>query len=142
MYNSALKTLALFVAAAAVPTICAAQDATIARPSFWDLESSYPRDTRLNKAQNAAQMDQAKRIVSESVPAGTPLAIAEARLRDGGADCRANRRAIGVVKCLYHQYDLSDGAADDIRWTITLRSAGDAVSDISVDRYVDRKGSS
>ncbi len=113
----------------------------VAAPSFWDLESRYPHDTRLGKAQDAAQMDLARATLELSVPVGTPIAAAEAELQRAGANCRTDRHATGVVKCLYHQYDLGDGAADDIRWTVAFRVAADDVADVSVDRYVDRHGS-
>jgi len=140
MRVSIVKAL-LACAAIAAPGIACAQDAPTAAPSFWDLESSYPRDARLDKAQIAAEMDKPRAMLSASVPAGTPVTIAEARLRAAGATCRADRHATGLVKCLYHQYDLSDGAADDIRWTVALHVAASDVAGLSVDRYVDRHGS-
>ena len=118
-----------------------AQHARTPAPSFSDLESGYPRNAPLNKAQVAVQMAKAQALVSESVPAGTPVAAAEARLQAAGATCHSDRQGIGLVKCLYHQYDLSDGFADDIRWTVALRVAGDNVASVSIDRYVDRHGS-
>jgi hypothetical protein len=109
-------------------------------PSFTDLESGYPRNARLNTAQIAVQMGKAQALVSASVPAGTPVAVAVARLQAAGATCHTGRHEIALVKCLYHQYDLSDGFADDIRWTVALHVAADNVVDVSIDRYVDRHG--
>lgn len=131
----------LFGIAATTPVSIMAQDAPVAAPSFWDLESRYPHDAPLGKAQVAAQMNLARATLDLSVPPGTPVATAEARLQRAGASCRPNRHRAGVVKCLYHRYDLSDGAADDIRWTVAFQVAGDDVTDLSVDRYVDRHGS-
>src|ERR1700754_4478417 len=84
-----------------------AQHARTPAPSFTDLESGYPRNARLNKAQVAVQMAKAQALVNASVPAGTPVAAAEARLQAAGATCHSGRCGIGLVKCLYHQYDLS-----------------------------------
>ncbi len=130
----------LLCAAVTVPFVACAQDAPVPAPSFSDLESSYPRDARLNKAQVAIQMDKARALLSASVPAGTPVAAAEARLQTAGATCHTDRHATSFVKCLYHQFDLSDGFADDIRWTVALHVAADHVAALSVDRYVDRHG--
>lgn len=137
LLNAVLLCAGTIIAPAAL-----AQDAPVAAPSFSDLESRYPHDTLLAKDQVAAQMELARTTIRASVPIGTPIAVAEARLQTAGAACRADRRGTGVVKCLYHQYDLGDGAADDIRWTVTFRVASDQVSDMAVNRYVDRHGTS
>jgi len=131
----------LYCIAATTPSLIMARDAPVAAPSFWDLESHYPHDVQLGKTQVAAQMNLARSTLDLSVPPGTPIATAEARLQRAGASCRMNRHRASVVKCLYHQYDLSDGAADDIRWTVAFQVAADNVTDLSVDRYVDRHGS-
>ncbi len=132
---------ALLVGAAATGAFVArAQDAPVPAPSFSDLESNYPRDARLSKAQVAVQMAKARTLFSTNVPAGTPVAAAEARLQSAGATCHTDRHATDVVRCLYHQFDLSDGFADDIRWTVALHVAADNVIGLSVDRYVDRHG--
>ncbi len=139
MHASTTKAL-LVCAAITVPFVARAQGAPVSAPSFSDLEASYPRDARLSKAQVAEQMDKARALLSASVPAGTPIAVAKARLQTAGATCHVDRHATRVVKCLYHQYDLGGGFADDIRWTVALHVAADNVADLSVDRYVDRHG--
>jgi hypothetical protein len=136
MRHPILKTVVICLAAA-TPAMAIAQVA----PSFQDLEARYPRDAPLDKTQVAALLGQTGSLFGASVPRGTPITIAEARLQAAGATCRADRHATGVVTCLYHQYDLSDGAADDIRWTVALHVASDTVADVTVDRYVDRHGS-
>ncbi|WBO23281.1 hypothetical protein [Sphingomonas abietis] len=100
-------------------------------PPWQELEADYARDHGVGGAQ--AEMLRA-------IPIGTPLSQAHAMLAEAGADCRPDRPARGMERCLVHRYSLADGAADDVRWTIRLGMASGAVSSISLDRYVDRHG--
>jgi len=102
-------------------------------PTWQQLEDGYARNHGT---------DASRRAMLAAVPPGSSLADAEQRLTQAGASCRADRRKPDVVRCLTHQYDLGDGAADDVRWTTLLTHQGDAVTDVNLVRYVDRHGNS
>jgi hypothetical protein len=101
-------------------------------PDFSELEGSY--------AQSGATAVAQEHLV-QAIPSGMDVDDAQAILIGAGATCRSPRRSPSVRQCLFHQYSLADGAADDIRWTISLDAPGDHVRTISVNRDVDRHGS-
>lgn len=125
-------SVALVVASIALPAMARAEPADITAPPFADLESSFAASGALTHAIAA---------LAPSLAPTTPLSTAQKRLTDAGARCWPNHHTPGLLKCLYHQYDLSDGAADDIRWMVTLHSNGELLHDFSVTREVDRHGS-
>ncbi len=122
---------ALVVASITLPVVARAEPAAITAPSFADLESSFAVSGALTQATAA---------LSLSLAPATPLATAQTRLTQAGARCWPDHHKPDLVKCLYHQYDLSDGAADDIRWMVALHSYGELLHDFTVTREVDRHG--
>ena len=115
--------------AAPLAAILALATSAVGAPSFGQLEASDASGGAIA-------------ALAPILAPATPIATAQARLTGAGASCRRDRRHAGTVECLYHRYDLSDGAADDVRWTITLHADGDRLRDFTVRRYVDRHGTS
>ncbi|MBA2936526.1 hypothetical protein HZF05_20790 [Sphingomonas sp. CGMCC 1.13654] len=101
-------------------------------PDWQQLESYHHQDNGTGLAQ---------RSILAALPPGTPILTARATLIADGATCRQPRNRQGIEKCLIHQYSLLDGAADDVRWTLTLKEERGQISSILVNRYVDRHGS-
>jgi hypothetical protein len=99
---------------------------------FNELEGSYSRSGGTTEAQ--------EHLVA-AIPSGMEVGKAQAILIEAGATCRSPSHLPSVRQCLIHQYSLADGAADDIRWTVSLEAPGDHVQAVSVKRYVDRHGS-
>ncbi len=109
----------------AVPAAFAAQPAV----SFRTIE--FNAGDRVAEAHNA---------LGSAIPAGTSLATAEAVLSDAGAKCRPSRHETDTIRCLYREMSAADESFDDIRWTTHLRTAGGLVTNLTVDRTVDRHG--
>jgi hypothetical protein len=101
-------------------------------PDWQQLERFHQQD-------NGTGM--ARQSILAALPPGTPIATARAALVADGATCRRSRGRPGTEACLIHQYSLLDGAADDVRWTLTLMEEGGQVTTVLVDRSVDRHGS-
>jgi len=101
-------------------------------PDWQQLESYHQQDNGTGMAQ---------RSVLAALPPGTSAEAARAALIADGATCRRPRNKPGVETCLIHQYSLLDGAADDVRWTLTIREDRGQVASILLDRSVDRHGS-
>ncbi len=119
----------LYVLLSAGPTFATGTEA--AMPGFWQLESVYGQGGGLSAASGE---------IRKALPPGTDIAEAQRVLKDVGGECKTLKREPDALKCLIHQYSLADGAADDIRWTILIRTQAGAVDDLQVDRYVDRHG--
>ncbi|MGN6122139.1 MAG: hypothetical protein ACTHOJ_04205 [Sphingomonas oligoaromativorans] len=100
-------------------------------PGFRELEGGYAK---------SGGTGEAERRLAEAIPAGTGVGDAQAMLIGAGATCRNEHRTPDVRHCLFHQYSLADGAADDIRWAVRLDAPGGHVRTVSVDRSVDRHG--
>ena len=126
-----ILSVALAMVTSAVPAITYAEQGAVTAPSFGELESSFAASGTLTHATAA---------LAPSLTPATALSTAQKRLTAAGAHCWPGHHTPGLVKCLYHQFDLSDGAADDIRWLITLHSDGLVLHDFSVTREVDRHG--
>ncbi|MDH7639106.1 hypothetical protein [Sphingomonas oryzagri] len=101
-------------------------------PDWQQLEAYHQQDKGIELAQ---------RSVVTALPVGTPVETARAALAADGARCRPARHRPNAETCLIHQYSLLDGAADDVRWTLTLIEDQGRVSGILVDRSIDRHGS-
>ncbi|WP_454886716.1 hypothetical protein [Sphingomonas oryzagri] len=126
------KRLPVFGAAFAVAAFAGSALALPPLPDWQQLERYHQQDKGTAIAQ---------RRITAAIPAGTPVEAARAMLLADGASCRPERHRPGTETCLIHQYSLLDGAADDVRWTLTLMEDQGRVSDIVVDRSVDRHGS-
>ncbi len=126
-----MLSVALAMVPSGIPAAARAQSVGIDAPSFTDLESSYTASGALTGAIAA---------LSPSLAPAAPLSTAQTRLTNAGARCWPDHHKPALVKCLYHQYDLSDGAADDVRWLVALHSNGELLHDFSVTREVDRHG--
>lgn len=100
-------------------------------PDWQQLESYHQQDHGTGMAQHS---------ILAALPAGTSIETARAALIADGATCKQPRKRPGVEKCLIHQYDLGDGAADDVRWTITISAPQGRIESLQLDRYVDRHG--
>jgi hypothetical protein len=100
-------------------------------PNWQQLESYHQQDHGTRMARHG---------MLAALPAGTPIETARAALIADGATCKQPRKRAGVEKCLIHQYDLGDGAADDVRWTITISAPQGRIEGLQLDRYVDRHG--
>jgi hypothetical protein len=100
-------------------------------PNWSQLESDYQQE---NGQKNV------ERSIFKALPPGTDADLARKELLADGATCRRHRSTPWVETCLIHQYSLLDGAADDIRWTITMRERLGRIISVSADRYVDRHG--
>jgi hypothetical protein len=100
-------------------------------PDWQQLESDHKQDHGVGIAQQS---------MITALPAGTPIETARAALIADGASCKHSRNHQAVEKCLIHQYNLGDGAADDIRWTITISAPNGRVEMLKLNRYVDRHG--
>lgn len=127
-----MKTLPWIIG---VGLLAAATPAALALPPLPDwqqLESDHQQD-------NGTGM--ARRDILSALPPGTSAATARSALIADGATCRQRRDRPGVETCLIHQYSLLDGAADDVRWTLTVMEDQGRISSILVDRSVDRHGS-
>ncbi len=114
-------------------SIAGAASAASPVPTWQQLENSYAQDHGTGAA---------LRDILAAIPPGTPLADAEQRFAQAGGSCRADRRKPDEVRCLIHQYDLGDGAADDVRWVTSIRHDGGVVTDAAIVRSVDRHGMS
>lgn len=124
-YFAAVLVIGLtFRADAAQPT---------AAPDWWQLEEDYAKTHDITLAQRA---------IAQAIPLGISSKVAVATLVRDGATCKTERRDASKTRCLIHQYSLADGAADDIRWTIILSDHAGDLNFLSLDRYVDRHGSS
>jgi len=118
---------------AVLATLAASSAAALAPlPDWQQLEAYHQQD-------NGTAM--ARQGILAALPPGTPVATARAVLIADGATCKASRKRPGVEACLIHQYSLLDGAADDVRWTLTLMEQQGQVTTVLVDRSVDRHGS-
>lgn len=126
-----MSKYSLFIAllcATASPVLAQASSTV---PSWQDLEEDYARDGTIVGAQSQLTM---------AIPSGTSEQRAVSELGQVGATCKPKHHAQNVERCLIHQYSLADGAADDIRWTVSLNTVAGRVDTISLDRYVDRHG--
>ncbi len=123
-----LLLAAAFVTPAFAPAVVHAATPAV---SFRAIEYGYA---------DSDHVVQARAALGGAIPAGTPLTAAEAVLSDAGAVCRPSRKQPDTVRCLYHQMSAADESFDDIRWTTRLHVAGNTVSDLTVDRTVDRHG--
>lgn len=101
-------------------------------PDWQQLESYHQQDNGTGMAQ---------RSILAALPPRTSAEAAHAALIADGATCKQRRNRPGVETCLIHQYSLLDGAADDVRWTLTLKEDRGQISSILVGRNVDRHGS-
>jgi hypothetical protein len=100
-------------------------------PDWQQLESYHQQDSGTGVA---------RRSIVAALPPGTSAAAARTALIADGATCKQPRHGLGIEKCLIHQYSLLDGAADDVRWTITISAPQGQIESLQVDRYVDRHG--
>jgi hypothetical protein len=126
-----MKRRTLFLGA----VFAAASSAAMALPPLPDwqqLESYFQQDK---------STELARRSILTALPPGTSAAAAREALIADGATCKQRHNKPGVETCLIHQYSLLDGAADDVRWTLTLKEEQGRITAILVDRYVDRHGS-
>lgn len=101
-------------------------------PDWRQLEAYHEQDQGTEAA---------RKSILAALPSGTRIEAVRAALIADGASCRQHPHEPGIAHCLIHQYSLVDGAADDIRWTLTLIAQGGRLKTILVDRYVDRHGS-
>jgi hypothetical protein len=101
-------------------------------PDWYQLEAFHDQDGGIESARNS---------IVAALPIGTEIDVARSALIADGATCRPKRHQPGVERCLIHQYSLADGAADDVRWTITLSAPTGRVEVLTVNREVDRHGS-
>lgn len=113
---------------AAALLLSAAASAATPLPGWQQLEALHQKD---------GGTEAARRDIATDIPRGTPLEAARRALVAAGARCRHKP---GIEHCLIHRYSLADGAADDVRWTVTLRTSRGVVEAIKVDRSVDRHG--
>lgn len=104
--------------------------------SFRTLEYDQPRDPLVGSNivfsevhhSPAGQIEPALAALTAAIPAGTPLADGEAKLRKAGARCSNSGT------CTYRDIETVDENLDDILWTVALASTDGKVSAISVDR--------
>jgi hypothetical protein len=112
-------------------TFVAAPAAFAAHPAVSFRAIEYNAGDRVAEAQSA---------LGGAIPAGTPITAAEAVLSDAGANCRPSRHEANTIRCLYHEMSAADESFDDIRYTTHLRTADGLVTDMTVDRVIDRHG--
>jgi hypothetical protein len=101
-------------------------------PDWRQLEAFHERDQGT---------EDARKNILAALPPGTRIETVRAALIADGASCRQHPHEPGIERCLIHQYSFLDGAADDIRWTLTLVVQGGRLKTILAGRYVDRHGS-
>lgn len=123
-----IATLSLLAAAAA--------PALAAEPlNFHTLEFSQPRDPLVGSSpvyedrhhSSAGDLAPALAALNAAVPAGMSRADAQAMLTRAGAGCAGD-------KCTFRDVQTVDEFVDDVTWTVTLATAGDTVTGLSVDR--------
>ncbi|WP_019834342.1 hypothetical protein [Sphingomonas sp. PR090111-T3T-6A] len=119
---------ALFGAVLAGATLVAAPAAYAAHPAVSFRSIEYNAGDRTAEAQNA---------LGGAIPAGTPIAQAQAVLKDAGASCRPSRHEANTIRCLYNEMAATDENFDDIRYTTHLHTADGVVTDLTVERVVD-----
>lgn len=109
----------------------AAATAQTPLPDWQQLELAHQQDggTQAARAQLLA-----------ALPIGGSLDNAVRSLSTVGATCKPRRHEPDAERCLIHQYSLLDGAADDVRWTISISASQGRIMDMQLDRYVDRHG--
>jgi len=100
-------------------------------PDWQQLELAHKRD---------GGTEAARLQMLAALPIGSPLDPALRSLATVGATCKSRRHEPDVKHCLIHQYSLLDGAADDIRWTITISASRGRIESLRLGRYVDRHG--
>ncbi|PXA84850.1 hypothetical protein DMC47_39550 [Nostoc sp. 3335mG] len=100
-------------------------------PDWQQLEQAHQQD---------GGTEGARHEMLAAMPLGTPIDAALRSLTTVGATCKPLRSDPTMRRCLIHQYSLLDGAADDVRWTITLAAPQGRIESLRLDRYVDRHG--
>jgi hypothetical protein len=103
-------------------------------------KASPPDWQQLEQAYQDGGTGGARHQILAAIPLGTPMDVALRSLATVGATCKSHRGDPVVKRCLIHQYSLRDGAADDIRWTITISAPQGRIESLQLDRYVDRHG--
>ncbi|WP_454884324.1 hypothetical protein [Sphingomonas oryzagri] len=102
-----------------------------AMPTFRDIEYRYT---------DLEALDAGRDAIRHAIPVGTSVALAQQILGKAGARCKPMKHDPQTTRCIYNELNIVDDVAAEIRWKTLLHTADDRITDVSVDREIDRKG--
>jgi hypothetical protein len=119
------------------PTVSAATTSDILR--FRELEYEQPRDPLLFSYEPlnevhvtpSDQIAPAVSAIKAEIPTGSNVSEALKTLKRAGGHCHATNYG---DDCLYTDIQTVDEYVDDVRWHVRLKTADNAVQDVSVQR--------